>query len=91
MVVGFCGLLLNEGLVAGDFWGLVVVGSSLWVGCLGLLATAGVGMGFTFGAWNRVLLVVLLVTWGIGLGFGVVVTIGWSCWVGVACCCCSWL
>ena len=91
VVVGFCGLLLNGGLVAGDFRGLVVVGCSLWVGCLGLLATGDVVVGFTFGTWGVVLLVVLLVTWDIGLGFVLVVTSGCSCWVGVVGCCCRWL
>ena len=89
--VVFCWWLLSIGTVVGVVWGWVVVGCSLWVGCLGLLATVGVVIGLTFGTWDVVLLVVLLVTWDIGLGFALVVTSGCSCWVGVVGCCCRWL
>ena len=69
--VGFCCWLLTIGVGAVVVvWDLVVVGCFLWVGCLGLLATVGVVVGLIFG------------TWGIGLGFVLVVTSGCSCgWV----------
>ena len=61
----------------------MVVGFTVLVGCLGLLATGVVGVGFTFGTWGVVL---LLVTWDLGLVFVAVVTSGCTCWVGVVGC-----
>ena len=61
----------------------MVVGFNALVGCLGLLATGVVGVGFTFGTCGVVL---LLVTWDLGLVFVAVVTSGCTCWVGVVGC-----